>query len=353
MSTWDAYPTDYRAQEVGTILAATRTGECVSVIGLSGAGKSNLLGFVAHTQSTPQRTFVLLDSNQLPAPTAEALFTQLARTVAKVPEAEAAISLEALSALIDRRLGRPESSLTLLLDRFDVLAASPTLAANLRALRDAYKYQLTFVTATRRPLPSRTEFSELFYAHEIWLGALAESDARWTVRRYAARHGLAWDATVENRLLEASAGYPSFLRAMCEAHAEGTALDLASLAVHPAVQQRIGEFLADQPTENELRRAGLMNAPILKASGAPSASLAGLTAKEARLLSYFQAHPRVVCEKDDLIRAVWPEDKVFEAGVRDDSLAQLVRRLREKIEPDAAHPRHIYTAPGRGYRYEP
>ncbi len=353
MSAWDSYPRDYRAQEVGTILAATRAGECVAVIGLSGAGKSNLLGFVAHTQSTPQRASVLLDSNRLPAATAEALFTQLARTLARVPEAEPATSLEALSALIDRRLGRPESSLTVLLDRFDVLAASSTLAANLRALRDAHKYQLAFVTATRRPLPPHTELSELFYAHEVWLGALAESDARWTVRRYAARHGLMWDSTVENCLLEASARYPSFLRAMCEAHAGGAALELASLAGHPAVQQRIGEFLADEPTENELRRSGLMNAPILKASAAPSTSSAGLTAKEARLLSYFQAHPHAVCEKDDLIRAVWPEDKVFEAGVRDDSLAQLVRRLREKIEPDAAHPRHICTAPGRGYRYEP
>ncbi|HLE30620.1 MAG TPA: helix-turn-helix domain-containing protein [Anaerolineales bacterium] len=38
-------------------------------------------------------------------------------------------------------------------------------------------------------------------------------------------------------------------------------------------------------------------------------------------------------------------------GVRDDSLAQLVRRLREKIEPDPANPRHIHTVPGRGYRF--
>ncbi len=32
---------------------------------------------------------------------------------------------------------------------------------------------------------------------------------------------------------------------------------------------------------------------------------------------------------------------------------QLVRRLREKIEPEAARPQHIHTAAGRGYRYEP
>jgi DNA-binding winged helix-turn-helix (wHTH) protein len=50
---------------------------------------------------------------------------------------------------------------------------------------------------------------------------------------------------------------------------------------------------------------------------------------------------------------VWPEDRVFERGVRDDSLAQLVRRLREKIEPDPSAPRFILTVPGRGYRFSP
>jgi DNA-binding winged helix-turn-helix (wHTH) protein len=55
-------------------------------------------------------------------------------------------------------------------------------------------------------------------------------------------------------------------------------------------------------------------------------------------------------EKDDLIRAVWPEDKLFEDGGRDDSLAQLIRRLRRKIEPDPARPQIIQTVPGRGYR---
>jgi two-component system KDP operon response regulator KdpE len=60
-----------------------------------------------------------------------------------------------------------------------------------------------------------------------------------------------------------------------------------------------------------------------------------------------------VCEKDDLIQAVWPEDKIFEQGIRDDSLAQLVRRLRKKIEPDPASPRRIHTIPGRGYRFKP
>jgi DNA-binding winged helix-turn-helix (wHTH) protein len=87
------------------------------------------------------------------------------------------------------------------------------------------------------------------------------------------------------------------------------------------------------------------------AGRAPTFDTSHLTAKENSLLRYFLSHPDEVCEKDDLIRAVWPEDKVFERGVRDDSLAQLVRRLREKIEPDPANPHYIHTVPGRGYRF--
>lgn len=51
MSVWDDYPTDYRQREVEYILSAVASGECVSVAGLSGAGKSNLLGFIAHRAS--------------------------------------------------------------------------------------------------------------------------------------------------------------------------------------------------------------------------------------------------------------------------------------------------------------
>jgi two-component system response regulator RegX3 len=78
-----------------------------------------------------------------------------------------------------------------------------------------------------------------------------------------------------------------------------------------------------------------------------------LTAKEQLLYDYLLAHAGRVCDRDELIRAVWPEDVVYEEGVRDDSLAQLVRRLRLKIEPEPAEPRFVETVPGRGYLYRP
>lgn len=96
-----------------------------------------------------------------------------------------------------------------------------------------------------------------------------------------------------------------------------------------------------------------MDGPPLLRSAEPEFGTHELTAKEHALLLYLQDHPNEVCTKDDLIRAVWPADEVFETGVRDDSLSQLVRRLRVKIEPDPSRPRFIHAIPGRGYRFTP
>ncbi len=351
MTTWDIYPADYRAAEVQGIVAAAQAGECVSVVGLSGAGKSNLLGFIANRVSLPNRRFILIDCNRLPQPSPAAFFRLIRHALGD--SGEAADEFEALDSAVGRFLassGQP----TLSFDRFDVFTHNPdpALFNNLRALRDYHKFELTFITSARRPLPPDNEFAELFHANTLWLGPLNESDTRWNVARYAARKGLTWDDATADMIFNLSRGYPSFLRAACEAHAAGATA--GNIAAHPAVQARLEEFWSDKPADEEIRLSGLAGHPLLTAAR-PSTSAfdtTHLTAKEHLLLNYFLAHPDIVCEKDDLIRAAWPEDKVFEHGVRDDSLAQLIRRLREKIEPDPASPRHIFTVPGRGYRFK-
>jgi hypothetical protein len=263
----------------------------------------------------------------------------------------------ALDAVLEGRLRAPGSSLTLAFDRFDAVAGDSSIFSQLRALRDAHKYRLTYLIAARRPLDPRNELAELFFGNTLWLGPLSEGDARWTVSRYTTRKRLSWDEKAVRKLIELTRGYPSFLRAACEAHAAGCALTVEALAVHPAVHARLAEFWADAPTDEELRLCGLNGLALLLAAKpglkieAPPFDTSTLTAKENSLLQFFLQHPNIVCEKDDLIRAVWPEDKVFAQGVRDDSLAQLIRRLREKIEPDPASPHYIHTVPGRGYKF--
>jgi hypothetical protein len=358
MTTWESYPTNYRETEIQTILAAAAAGECVAVIGLSGAGKSNLLRFLANRDANPTHLFRLIDCNRL-LEQSPATFLRLVRHVLgdnEPPTNDPLAELDALESAVHQSLNtQPVTHLTLLFDRFDRFTdpnpQNQAIFNALRSLRDSYKFQLTYVIATRRPLAVENELAELFHANTIWLGSLSESDSRWNVGRYAARKNLAWDDTTADRLIAFSKGYPSFLRAACEAYAAGA--KLAELADHPAVQARINEFWKDNPTEQHLTLSGLADHPLLQSSQGLHIPDAQLTAKEQLLLEYFQTHPNLVCEKDDLITAVWPEDEIFEQGVRDSSLAQLIRRLRVKIEPNAADPQYIQTIPGRGYLFKP
>jgi len=355
MSAWDDYPDDYRTGQVQSILSAVRAGESAAVVGLSGSGKSNLLGYLANRwgKTGSQPRLVLVDCNRLVDATPASFFRLVRAGLGELSAADD--ELGALEATLDHELAK-SSPLGLLLDRFDALEAKADHAiySNLRALRDAHKYALAYVIATRRPLDAHNELAELFFAHTLWLGALSESDTVWNVQRYARRTGLSWDAEVTQQITMLSGGYPALLRAACEAHAAGCPLSLADMIQHPAVQRRLDEFWADQPDTTTLKLCGLTDNPLLVATRHPDQiDTAGLTAKEHALWEYLQAHPSQVCEKDDLIRAVWPEDRIFERGIRDDSLAQLVRRLREKIEPDPSNPCHIQTIAGRGYRFLP
>jgi len=367
MSIWDRYPRDYRAREVAQIVDAVNAGECISVIGLSGSGKSNLLGFLANFQDmfNPCPRMIFVDCNRMLEATPFAFFQLLQRLLPETgrhPPSQ--VSIEEVVTEIEQSLERVHDDLpgiSLLLDRFDALENLPgskTVYGVLRALRDANKYWLTLVPASRHPIDSQTELAELCYAHTLWLGPLSESDARWNIARYAERLGQQWQEPVYQALMNLSRGYPSMLKAVCEAYAQGASLDLQSMQNHPAVLKRVEEFWAEKPDALAIFNSGLQDHPLLMKSGIESVIIHEIdsrlmTAKEYLLWEYLLGHPNQVCEKDDLIRAIWPEDKIFTEGIRDDSLAQLVRRLRVKVEPNPAMPTFIHTIPGRGYRYTP
>ena len=73
-----------------------------------------------------------------------------------------------------------------------------------------------------------------------------------------------------------------------------------------------------------------------------------LTALEFDLLAFLCRHPREVFTREQLLDNVWG----FQ--VADSSTVTVhVRRLRQKVEADAARPTHLKTVWGVGYRFEP
>lgn len=348
MPVWESYPASYRAAEVTALRKAARAGDCSAVIGLSGSGKSNLLGFLSYRgRQEGDPDFILVDCNRLPEAVPGALFDLLAEALDG-----SAFELKELEVLLASRLEENPAGLCLILDRFDALSSvGSAIYANLRALRDRHKYQLSLIVGMRRPLDAGNELAELFFGNTLWLGPLTRADALWSARQFSERRSLGWDEATLLRLYELTLGYPAWLRAACEAHAASCPLETEALLSHPAVQRRLSEFQSDEPSAEDLRLSGLEGHFFLRAWGGEAIDPAGLTAAEQRLLDYFRAHVGQVCMKDDLIRAVWPEESLVD-GLRDDSLAQLVHRLRSKIEPDPARPSRIQTIPGRGYRYQ-
>jgi DNA-binding response OmpR family regulator len=71
-----------------------------------------------------------------------------------------------------------------------------------------------------------------------------------------------------------------------------------------------------------------------------------MPAREFALLRLFAEHPRQVFSRDRLFELGW------ESFGDKSTVTTHIRRLREKIEEDPAHPRYIVTIWGVGYRFE-
>ena len=74
-----------------------------------------------------------------------------------------------------------------------------------------------------------------------------------------------------------------------------------------------------------------------------------LTVKEFDLLWMFANNPQQVFNRAQLLDRVWGVAEFIDAS----TVTVHVRRLREKIEQDPSHPRHIITVWGVGYRFDP
>jgi DNA-binding response OmpR family regulator len=74
-----------------------------------------------------------------------------------------------------------------------------------------------------------------------------------------------------------------------------------------------------------------------------------LTATEFRLLEFLMSRPGVVFSREQLLNAVWGQDR----AITDRAVDVYVLRLRQKVEQDSAAPVLIHSVRGFGYTFEP
>ncbi|MGB3763363.1 MAG: response regulator transcription factor [Ornithinimicrobium sp.] len=119
------------------------------------------------------------------------------------------------------------------------------------------------------------------------------------------------------------------VQALLRRVSENVAVDAAVGSVSGSV--RDGDLVAD-PAARSVQRGGQRLA---------------LTGREFDLLIFLMSHPGVVLTREDLLRQVWGWD------FGDDSTVTVhIRRLRNKVEVDPAHPQRVVTVWGSGYRWD-
>jgi DNA-binding response OmpR family regulator len=113
-----------------------------------------------------------------------------------------------------------------------------------------------------------------------------------------------------------------------------------------AVLRRVNEASTQQEVSKRVTTGELqidLNTREVRLRGASIA----LTAREFDLLYYLASRPHRVFTRDQLMDAVWGYDFVADPS----TVTVHIRRLREKIEADPAHPRYLLTVWGVGYRW--
>jgi DNA-binding response OmpR family regulator len=98
---------------------------------------------------------------------------------------------------------------------------------------------------------------------------------------------------------------------------------------------------------NVARAAGVeldRNSRRVRLNGEPVA----LTATEFRLLEFLMARPGVVFSRQQLLDAVWGNDR----ALTDRAVDVYILRLRQKIEADPTNPKLIHSMRGFGYTFE-
>ncbi|MEK7573682.1 MAG: helix-turn-helix domain-containing protein [Patescibacteria group bacterium] len=100
---------------------------------------------------------------------------------------------------------------------------------------------------------------------------------------------------------------------------------------------RQGEAIMFDPATNEIKKGDFSLSD-------------SLTSSEFKLLKFLIENPNKIIEREEIIKAVWKDEKTTE-GVTDQALDQLIFRLRKKIEEDPNNPAYLQTLKGKGIRF--
>lgn len=436
---------DFRQIETEMLFNWMQAGESASIIGISGVGKSNLFNHIRDPQTQAKflgklsgsTLIVRANFHYIPNFSDRSIYSLILEQL-ELLEGDldrlglTARDIEQISRyhelLLDAKddilkvqryfklalrvlLAQSDRRLVFLFDQFDDVyqEAEPRLFANLRGLREAYKYRISYLVFTRDLLPNlieldqaREEFYELLASNIMGLKPYVQSDAMSVLNRIAGRNKLELTDALRSRLYELASGHAGLLRAAllgaaqhqllgqlhqanaaklllqipgvemeCEklwrslsVHEQRTLMARAQgmdTAVDPAIvtQLQIKGLLAEAnaaifspifahfiATQDAHWEAPLFFDELSRQIWVMGSPAPRLTQLEYRLFQQLYQQEGEVVEKDTLISAGWPS---AQGGVSDEALIAAIARLRKKIEPNPKEPRFLHNVHNQGY----
>lgn len=438
---------DFRKTEAKRIFGWARAGESASIIGISGVGKSNLFNHLRDPQTQAMylgeldtdtiliranfhfvpdytdRTVYSLILEQLEMlegekdrlGLTEETVAEISRLHEKMLDAgDDVLKVQRYFKLAVRQLlANSSRRLVIMCDQFDGVyqEAEPRFFANLRGLREAYKYRISYILFTRDMLPNlvetdpeREEFYELAASNVMGLRPYTLPDTHSLLQRIAQRNQLPLPEGLPEILYQLTGGHAGLLRAVYLAALEhDLVLSLgSSTIVEPLLQissvhiecekiweslssreHRVLLFLQDglpldsgeRPYVRQLQLKGVLSDDTPPAVFSPiftgyiqeqepvweqslyfdEASrqvwVLGRPVPALTRLEYRLFH--LLYERKDQVVS---KDELIAAGwpaakggVSDEALIAAVARLRRKIEPDPKSPRFIQNVHNQGY----
>jgi len=292
-------------------------------------------------------------------------------------------------------------SVILLFDRFDTIAPSLTeeFFSSLKTLRNHAKYRFGVVFSLKRPLEETvdieliSDFSDIISKNEIYIQLVDDVAIKFRTEyiEKAARNSI--DKKVRDEILS-----------LCGGHAKLTKLSFEKIVSEKDKISDVKNYLLNQETiikaldeiwdsllpsekielknktfsdNSYLTKTGLVKDneiaiplfsyyieslniennekiyydleknDILKGNISISSTL---SSSEFRLLKYMLENIDKILTKDEIITAVWNDQKTQE-GVTDQAFDQIIYRLRKKIEANPSDPKFIVTVKGTGYKF--
>ncbi|MEZ4592110.1 MAG: winged helix-turn-helix domain-containing protein [Chloroflexota bacterium] len=436
----------FRQNETEKLFKWMQAGESASIIGISGVGKSNLFNHIRdpYTQAhylggLDGRTIIVrANFHYIPDFSDRSIYSLILEQLEMLDLDAERLGLTAQDIahvgqyheqLLDAKddilkvqryfklalrvlLGHSDRRLVFLFDQFDDVyqLAEERLFANLRGLREAYKYRISYLVFTRDMIPNlldldagREEFYELLASNIMGLKPYAKSDAMSVLERVAGRNKITLTDELRDGLYALAGGHAGLLRAALlgvapnhdwnKSQAQETAVNLLkvpgvemecdklwrSLSAHeqrvllakaqgintpqdPAIvmQLQIKGILSEDETavifspifaQFITNQDALWERPLFFDEPSRQIWVLGnpaprLTQLEYRLFQQMYHQAGEVVEKDELITAGWPNAK---GGVSDEALIAAIARLRKKIEPDPKTPRFLQNVHNQGY----